>query len=366
MGRWFIQGRCPFMASFRYPLTTSPDRPNPSWQVTQRIRRMCRDYNDEQIRLRPGVSSSFWGPGLARRGPMSWFGQTFRALPANLRRAGLFRDRSLFRIRNSFGSLGPGDSCWLIGSNTCLRCRSQLYFSYDPIKGWSLAIQVGPDQTSVWEFHVVAGFFGSSWANLSSSGSTSPKFEKSDGRKMDPFIPSVCHRDAFCWRSLPNDPPNHGPCLAPRSILPSTSGFPRYSEWAPASLLPHAQRVVTSSSRVPLPLTNPSPWLSLEEYSLDHNCPVPGSLRRWCAPTSDFSSAPLYGLPSLSLHNWVSVVTELKRTSFVVKSTSGIEGCMVIISSWGCLVTGNENDRTNNKALNFKLKNTHHIENKFK
>jgi hypothetical protein len=58
MGRWFIQGRCHFMASFRNSLTTSPDRPNPSWHVTQRIQKMCRNYNDIQIRLRPGVYTS--------------------------------------------------------------------------------------------------------------------------------------------------------------------------------------------------------------------------------------------------------------------------------------------------------------------
>ena len=43
------------MASFGYSLTTSADRPNPSWQVTQRIRMVRQNYNNKQIRLRPGV-----------------------------------------------------------------------------------------------------------------------------------------------------------------------------------------------------------------------------------------------------------------------------------------------------------------------
>ena len=43
------------MASFRYSLTTSLDRPNPTWQVTQRIRRECRNYNNGQIRLWPWI-----------------------------------------------------------------------------------------------------------------------------------------------------------------------------------------------------------------------------------------------------------------------------------------------------------------------
>ena len=48
MGRWFIRGRCSLMASFRHPLTTSLDRPNPCWQVTQRKRKVFRNYNDKQ------------------------------------------------------------------------------------------------------------------------------------------------------------------------------------------------------------------------------------------------------------------------------------------------------------------------------
>ena len=58
MMMWFIQGRCPFLASFMYSLKTNPDRPTPSWQVTQRIQMVCRNYNGKQIRLRPGVFTS--------------------------------------------------------------------------------------------------------------------------------------------------------------------------------------------------------------------------------------------------------------------------------------------------------------------
>jgi hypothetical protein len=56
--RGFIRGRCSLMTSFRHPFTTSPDWPNPCWQVTQRRRRVLQNYNDKQIRLHPRISSS--------------------------------------------------------------------------------------------------------------------------------------------------------------------------------------------------------------------------------------------------------------------------------------------------------------------
>jgi hypothetical protein len=68
----FIRGKCSLMTPFRPSLTTNPDRPNPYWQVTQRRRKVFRNYNDKQIRLRPGILSS--GDNWATR-------TTFRTTP---------------------------------------------------------------------------------------------------------------------------------------------------------------------------------------------------------------------------------------------------------------------------------------------
>jgi hypothetical protein len=57
-GRGFFRGKCSLMTPFRPSLTTNPDRPNPYWHVTQRRREVFRNYNDKQIRLQPGISSS--------------------------------------------------------------------------------------------------------------------------------------------------------------------------------------------------------------------------------------------------------------------------------------------------------------------
>ena len=62
-GKGFILGRCPLTPPFEYILTDCPDRPNLSWRITQRFRRVSPDYNDMQIRLRPRIYSS----GITKR-----------------------------------------------------------------------------------------------------------------------------------------------------------------------------------------------------------------------------------------------------------------------------------------------------------
>ena len=52
---WFIRWRRPCMVRIRISLTTSPDRPNLSWQVTQRIRMVPRNYNDRKVNIRPEI-----------------------------------------------------------------------------------------------------------------------------------------------------------------------------------------------------------------------------------------------------------------------------------------------------------------------
>jgi hypothetical protein len=56
-GKVVLPGKMSLYGLFRYSLTTSPDWLNPSWQVTQRIQRVCQNYNDRQIRRRPEVFS---------------------------------------------------------------------------------------------------------------------------------------------------------------------------------------------------------------------------------------------------------------------------------------------------------------------
>ena len=58
MVMWLIREICPAMATFRYSLTTSPNQLNPAWQVTQRIRNVCSELQ-QQINLDPlGVYKS--------------------------------------------------------------------------------------------------------------------------------------------------------------------------------------------------------------------------------------------------------------------------------------------------------------------
>ena len=33
----------------------NPDWPNPSWQVTQRIQMVSRNYNDKKVKIRPEI-----------------------------------------------------------------------------------------------------------------------------------------------------------------------------------------------------------------------------------------------------------------------------------------------------------------------
>ena len=49
---WLIRERCPDVATFRYPLTTNPDQLNPAWQVTQRIRNVYMELQ-QQIDMDP-------------------------------------------------------------------------------------------------------------------------------------------------------------------------------------------------------------------------------------------------------------------------------------------------------------------------
>jgi hypothetical protein len=77
-------------------------------------------------------------------------------------------------------------------------------------------------------------------------------------------------------------------------------------------------------------------------------------IKRWIR-ASDFSLAPLHGMPSPSLQSWVIDVTELNRTSSDARSILGKDGSGLITRSIGCLAIGFVNEQTGRIALNFRV-----------